>query len=60
MPEVSVEIEIYCSCGEGLCNTSTGGSGRRGEPIITVEPCEKCLEKARDEGYDQGYSEGGG
>lgn len=57
MPEINVEVEIYCSCGNGLCNQSVGGIGRRGIPFITVEPCEKCLEKARREGYDEGYSE---
>ena len=54
MPEVSIEVEVYCSCGEGLCGQSTGGSGHRGEPIITVEPCEKCKQIAHDEGYDEG------
>jgi len=56
MPEISIEIEVWCSCGEGLCNQSTGDSGRRG-PNITVEPCERCLVRARNEGYDKGYDE---
>lgn len=56
MPTIDLEIEVWCSCGEGLCNQSTGGSGRRG-PHITVEPCEKCLSRARNDGYDEGYEE---
>ena len=48
----SIEFEVWCSCGNGLCNQTTEVRGG-----ICVEPCEKCLEKARDEGYDNGYSE---
>lgn len=25
---------------------------------IEVEPCERCIEKARREGYEKGYDEG--
>jgi len=54
MPEVSVDISVYCSCGEGLCGQSTSGSGRYG-PSVTVEPCEKCQAIKYDEGYKDGY-----
>jgi hypothetical protein len=40
MPNVKVNIEIFCDCGEGLCNQSVGGDGS-----ITVSPCERCMEK---------------
>jgi len=55
MPEISVDIEIFCSCGNGLCNQTTGGRNRHGRPGFTVEPCEKCLAKHYDEGYEKGY-----
>ena len=58
MPGVEVNIEIYCSCGEGICNHTVGGTDYRGNPIFTVEPCEKCLERAKEEGRDEGYNEG--
>lgn len=58
MPEISVEVEVYCSCGNGLCNQSTGGTERHGGSYITVQPCEKCLEREKQEGYDEGYQEG--
>lgn len=48
----AVEFEVWCSCGEGLCNQSTDVKGG-----IKVEPCEKCLSVARDEGHDEGYNE---
>ena len=49
----AVEFEVWCSWGAGLCNQTKDVRGG-----IQVEPCENCLEKARDEGYDKGHSEG--
>ena len=46
-----LEFEVWCSCGNGLCNQTTDVKGG-----ISVEPCEKCLDKAHGEGYDEGYS----
>lgn len=57
MPKIAVDVSIYCSCGEGLCNQSTPGSNRQGA-FITVEPCQKCLGKAKDDGKDEGYQQG--
>jgi len=55
--ELECEFEVYCACGEGLCRNSTEGkTGGRGMPYITVEPCSKCLDKAKDDGYSDGYS----
>lgn len=59
MPALELEFEVYCACGEGLCQQTTEGRTRgRGMPFITVTPCEKCMERARDEGYSMGYGEG--
>lgn len=55
--EVEVAFDVYCSCGAPLCPQCTTtdhqrhGSGRS----LTVEPCQKCLGDARDNGYDAGY-----
>jgi deoxycytidylate deaminase len=55
MPEFNVEFEVFCSCGNGLCNQSDGGnSNRRGTPYVTVEPCKKCIELAKSDGFDEG------
>jgi len=51
--EVTAEIEVWCSCGKGLCRQSTGSRG-----YITVDPCEVCLKKAIEEGHSKGYDEG--
>ena len=51
MPEI--EIEVWCSCGEGLCRqTDVRGTA------FTIEPCEVCLKKKYDEGYSDGYKDG--
>lgn len=50
MPVVEVDIEVWCSCGEGLCHQVSQRRGRTGN--IQVEPCEKCLEAAREDGAD--------
>lgn len=44
-----VEFEVFCQCGNHLCNaTSTRLSARRGTPQAVVEACEDCLERARE------------
>ncbi len=57
MPSFEVEFEVYCSCGMGLCQQSEGKNTRTGL-IVTVQPCEECLKKAKEEGWDKGYYEG--
>lgn len=57
MSEVTVNIIVECSCGNDLSGQAEGGSDHKGNPVITVEPCEKCLERAHDEGYDEGLEE---
>jgi predicted RNase H-like nuclease (RuvC/YqgF family) len=54
---IDVEFEVYCAeCGDGLCNQSrTDNTQRRGEPFVSVEPCKKCLDKARENSYDEGH-----
>ncbi len=49
----AIEFEVWCSCGNGLCNQCSETRGG-----IAVEPCEKCIEEAKTEGYDEGYDEG--
>jgi hypothetical protein len=59
MPNFDVEFEVFCSyCKSGLCNQSEAGSGRLSYSRglwVKVEPCQRCLEKARGEGFDEGY-----
>jgi len=52
MPEVKVEIEVWCSCGEGLCGQSKGRHGG-----LVVEPCRTCLKEADSDGYNRGRSD---
>lgn len=58
MPELTVEFEVYCSCGNGLCGNATVRTSRnRGVQQLVIEPCEKCLEVARDEAADRARRE---
>lgn len=64
MPSLELEFEVFCGrCGDGLCNNTreSASKGRR-FPSIQVDPCERCLERAKDEGinsgYDAGYADG--
>ena len=53
MPTIDVDFEIWCSCGEGLCNQTSNKKGG-----IEVEPCQKCLDEAEEKGYKEGYDKG--
>ena len=60
MPEISVEIELYCArCGEGICANGTATKKRHQECFV-IEPCEKCIERAKDLSFDKGYEKGYG
>ena len=60
MPSIEAEFELFCGgCRAGICNNATEGKTKgRGMPYFEIEPCDACLEKARDEGKDKGYEEG--
>ena len=60
MPSLSMDFEVWCACGEGLCNqTENGGPrGYRNRTGITVTPCDKCLAGAEQKGFKEGYDEG--
>lgn len=47
-----LEFEVWCSCGNGLCNQTKDTKGG-----IIVEPCEKCLDNAFEKGRNDGYNE---
>lgn len=54
----AVEFEVWCSeCGEGICNNMTLKSTKYGTVTFTCEPCEKCLDKAREDGVEKGRDE---
>jgi len=57
MPTLNLEFEVFCSCGNGLCNNSTEGSNGHSQ-YITVEPCAECLASNYEEGHEKGHEEG--
>ena len=47
--DITIDIEAVCNeCGSDLDITSSG-TQRNGDPKLFIEPCQKCLEKAREE-----------
>ena len=52
--EVTIDIEVWCDCGEGLCNQSVTERHGRG---IVVTPCEKCMEVEYERGRGDGIIE---
>jgi len=56
---VEVEFDVYCECGEGLCNISEADDYTRGHPRrVTVGRCPKCHDDSWDSGYNVGYNDG--
>lgn len=59
MPSFEVEFEVFCACGAGLCNQSTGrNSRRRDTPQVEVEVCRGCRDEAWEAGFQAGLIEG--
>lgn len=58
MPEITVvgEFEVWCAnCGAGICGNFRERTRRPG--VFDADPCEKCLENAREEGSATGFHE---
>ena len=52
--DAEVDFEVFCSCGNGMCGaTETRESRSRRYPQAVVEPCQKCLQAAREEGAEE-------
>ena len=58
MPAIEVDIEIFCAgCGAGLCKQATATrTAYKQQPAFQVEPCETCLDVAKQQGYDEGVN----
>ena len=49
---ITVDFEVFCSCGAAMCGSSRV-SRQRGYNQLVVEPCENCMERARQDGRDE-------
>lgn len=49
---VSVDFEVTCSCGYGLCNDTAVKYLPRGIRLV-VEPCQHCIDRAIDKAIDK-------
>lgn len=58
--ETSIEFEAFCAvCKKGICaNFEYRTSMNRGAHQFTVEPCERCLGDAKQEGLEEGHEKG--
>jgi len=53
MPNIEIEFSIECSnCGHSL--EVKIGEDYKGFPALAVEPCESCIDSAREEGIEIG------
>ena len=51
MAEIEIDIDLICN----ECNAALDGNWYRHQ--LYIEPCEKCLGKAKDEGYEEAENE---
>lgn len=48
---MSLDIDIVCS----ECGNNLDGNWSSGANNYTVDPCQPCIEEAREEAMDKGY-----
>ena len=62
MPELIVKFEVFCTCGNGLCQQTSDISQSKRGLAIEVDACPLCLKKSKEEGYkewrEEGYEKG--
>ena len=58
MPDIEVNIELYCATCEGGISDRGTAKVHRGQPCFYIEACATCIEKADVAGYERGYQEG--
>ncbi len=57
MPDITIDVSVLCDrCGNVLQAESKEDYYNAKE--FYVEPCETCLDVAKDEGDDEGYKRG--
>lgn len=58
MPNIGVDIELYCdTCGSGICANGTA-TYTRNQPCFRIDACQKCMSNAENDGYDKGHRDG--
>lgn len=60
MPELTIEFEVECA----LCGATLDAEidTKYGTEFVKVDPCESCIDSAKEEGdvegYDRGHADG--
>lgn len=52
MAEIAIEIDVICEECKGTLTASWY------KDQLFVEPCEVCMDRAKDQGFDEGYEKG--
>lgn len=61
MANIEIELDVECAtCRSVLSTDFTGPLPHSRTASLQVTPCDRCLDKARDEGYDEGQREASG
>ena len=54
---VEFDFDVSCAeCGQTLSTNTQNYDERKGDMVLTINPCKNCLNKK----YDEGYLDGGG
>lgn len=57
MPDITIDVSVFCAtCGDVLQAESK--EGHYNSKQFDVEPCEKCLDAAKEVGDDEGHARG--
>ena len=49
MPTLAHDFEVYCACGNGICNNTAVNDKRQ---QLIIEPCKKCMAEKETEIYN--------
>ena len=60
MPEFTADIQIWCTCGDGLCGQTEAVMNKKHgyQEGFRVEVCENCLATAETKGHAEGHKLG--
>lgn len=57
MPTINTEVEFHVQC--NVCNrTLDAVITQRRDIVLSVEPCDNCMDDARSDGYADGMKDG--
>ncbi len=56
MPTINTEVEFYVQC--SVCSRTLNATiTQKRDIVLSVEPCDNCMDDARSEGYVDGMND---